>query len=143
MAGANPGIDPVHCSDLAAWKLCCLAAGFICFVALIQGAAFAVCTHPHRGVFCACHRKDAHSVPAQGLNALTTRPVWSRLSRSHPDAAWSALKRSRYRAVFVRLTLALVVQSSSSVSIIFSMSAAIGFFQFLIWPVSRSISSIT
>ena len=23
---------------------------FICFAALMQGAAFAVCTHPHRGV---------------------------------------------------------------------------------------------
>lgn len=78
----------------------------------MQGADLTACTHPHRGVICACHRKDAHSVPAQGLNALTTRPVWSRLSRSHSDAAWSALKRSRDRAVFVRLTLALVVRES-------------------------------
>lgn len=72
---------------------------------VMQGTDLTVCTHPHRGVICACHRKDAHSVPAQSLNALTTRPVWSRLSRSHSDAAWSALKRSRVRAVFVRLTL--------------------------------------
>jgi len=77
---------------------------------VMQGADLTACTHPHRGVVCACHRKDAHSLPAHGLNALTTRPVWSRLSRSHPDAAWSELKRSSYRAVFVRLTLPLVVQ---------------------------------
>lgn len=54
----------------------------------MQGTDLTACTHPHRGVICACHRKDAHSVPAQGLSALTTRPVWSRLSRSHSDAAW-------------------------------------------------------
>lgn len=53
MAGANPGIHcfrgrpPKPCAALPGLRM---AALFICFAALMQGAAFAVCTHPHRGV---------------------------------------------------------------------------------------------
>ena len=52
MAGANPGIHcfrgrpPKSCAALTGLRR---AALFICFAALMQGAAFAVCTHPHRG----------------------------------------------------------------------------------------------
>ncbi len=55
MAGANPGIHcfrgrpPKPCAALTGLRM---AAQFICSVAVMQGAAFAVCTHPHRGVIC-------------------------------------------------------------------------------------------
>ncbi len=104
MAGANPGIHcfrgspPKPCAALPGLRM---AAQFICFVALMQGAAFAVCTHPHRGVIwpvlisgffqggfiCAVARFTTLAPCRGGRYTLSTRRGASAYAfRSHSDA---------------------------------------------------------
>ncbi|WP_439885616.1 hypothetical protein ACTACK_10385 [Pseudomonas syringae] len=77
MAGANPGIHcfrgrpPKSCAALTGLRM---AALFICFAALMQGAAFAVCTHPHRGViYPEVWSLQQPTVQLATLQKLTTR----------------------------------------------------------------------
>ena len=107
-------------------EVCCFTAGLINFVAGggDAGGRYKPGFRPHRGVIC-----------------LTFVSYCSRAGWRYSDHT-PMRPPVRDRAVSDRLSLALVVQSSSSWTSIFSMSAAAGFCQFLIWPVSRSIFRI-